>query len=213
MDPASEQLRTNSILQFELPGGAPAGAFPAVDPQRNLFLNDLAVAPDGSVYVTDSNHGRLYRRAPDESLKLFMELEEANFLNGIAVSDDGRRLYTTHLEGLTWVDLETRESGRMAVAGDFFLGHGDGLVYVDHSLVVVQNMPFLNNRLARFHLDADGTRATGIELLVSGLPEGLIPYTAAAGDGVLYFNGTAEYQLRDRGETPPHPVIAKASLG
>jgi hypothetical protein len=49
-------------------------------------------------------------------------------------------------------------------------------------------------------------------VLPAGLPDGLIPYTCAIGDGVVYVNGTGTFDLYDRGEIPANPVVVSIKL-
>jgi len=70
-----------------------------------LFVNDVALGPDGSAYFTDSINPRLYRLFPYEEggygFEPFLDLEETPLeyregcnLNGIAATEDGRYLIT-----------------------------------------------------------------------------------------------------------------------
>ncbi len=208
---AGSERRRNAVVQFELESGRQLAAVELADDGRNRFLNDLGVAPDGTVYVTGSNFGELHRIVPGSGeLTLFQTFAELNYLNGIDVSADGRRLYVAHLEGVTTVDLATGEAERVEVEGDLFLGNGDGLYWSSGSLIVIQNMPFLGNRVARFVLDPSGTRAQRMEVLPCGLPEGLIPYTGAVAGDRLFVNGTALFDLLEKGEPPPLPPVVVA---
>ncbi|MCG8457948.1 MAG: hypothetical protein MI919_16850, partial [Holophagales bacterium] len=218
----AEEPRRNAVVQVELGTGRLLATYPLAADGRNRILNDLTLAPDGRVFVTDSNFGGIYRLEAGGTLELFVELPESNYLNGITVAPGGGRIYVTHLEGLTAIELDEGGNAgpavRVAAGDDLFLGHGDGLCASGDSLIVVQNMPFLANRVARIRLDASGLRAVALEALDAGLPEGLLPYTcathaAADGRNVLYLSSAADFQLRDEGETPPHPVVARVDLG
>ena len=59
---------TGRFFVYDLDSGELVGSFP-VDPADRrgpTFLNDVAVAPDGSVYITDSLRPVLYRIGPDD---------------------------------------------------------------------------------------------------------------------------------------------------
>ena len=81
--------------------------------QRALFLNDVAAAPDGSLYVSDSGFGpgeggqgmrhvgpdRIFRVAPDRSISAAMEGESLAVPNGLSWDTAGSRLLIGPLNG------------------------------------------------------------------------------------------------------------------
>jgi hypothetical protein len=83
---------TDAVRRFDRRTGAALDATPAPGAQR---LNDLAIAPDGTIYVTDSasenEPGALYRIRPGASeAEVFVERsEDLDRPNGIAVTPDG----------------------------------------------------------------------------------------------------------------------------
>lgn len=57
---------------------------------RPTACNDIAVAPDGTVYATDTASGRIFRHTRDGGgLELFAESEALVGVDGIAFADDG----------------------------------------------------------------------------------------------------------------------------
>src|SRR4051812_14789544 len=84
--------RRNAVVRYDLSSGQLLDRFAAPDAMQ---LNDLAVAPDGTLYVTDSASGTLFRKKPDEvSLTVFGEKGGFRGANGIALSAAGA-LYVT----------------------------------------------------------------------------------------------------------------------
>ena len=172
------------------------------------FLNDLAVTPDGSVYVTDSMRPVLFRaHAGAEGvgeLQPWLDLTAGPItyadgfnLNGIAATPDGTALVAVQSNtGQLWrIDPTTGAIQEVAVDGvevgadtapappGAFPG-GDGLVIDGDVLTVVQN----DGTLTRLHLSDGATRAT---VLARVMDRGLrFPTTAAlAGDRLLVVNG------------------------
>ena len=92
------------------------------------------------------------------------------------------------------------------------LGMIDGMSWVDNRLVLVQNNRHVNFRVVRVDLDDGAHAAEHLEVLPGGLPEGLIPYTCAVGDDTVYVVAAAPFDLMDRGEVPPAPVIVRMPL-
>lgn len=136
---------TDAIRSFDRTTGAPVRT---VEVPGAVRLNDLAAAPDGTLYVTDSGNettaGALYRISPAGEASVFVERGEGlQRPNGIAVTPDGaivhggllgRTLFYRDAQGrlLRQRDLPTgRIDGVIAMPdGDLFVASQDGhLVY------------------------------------------------------------------------------------
>ena len=118
------------------------------------FLNDAVVAPDGSVYITDSQRPVLYRIGPDdyatdgvETLAVFLDFTGTALqyvptgfnVNGIAATPDGRYLV---LAQSNTGQLYRVERGRPAGVSRSTSGgasvSGDGLVLRGRTLYAVE---------------------------------------------------------------------------
>ncbi len=80
--------RRNAVVRYDLKDGRLLDRFLAPEATQ---LNDLAVAPDGTLYVTDSQTGTLFRKKSDEksrarTLVRFGETGALRGANGIAVA-------------------------------------------------------------------------------------------------------------------------------
>jgi Cu-Zn family superoxide dismutase len=140
---------TGEILRFDLATGELEAtlATPAADA---TFLNDLVVAPDGDVYVTDSNRPVLFRvPAGGDEAEAWLDLEDTPIpfgeginLNGIVVSEDGGSLIVVHMASGTLyrIDVASRDVARIDLGGATMEG-GDGMVLDGTTLYVVQNGP------------------------------------------------------------------------
>ncbi|MGW0390355.1 SMP-30/gluconolactonase/LRE family protein [Streptomyces sp. NPDC003042] len=154
--------RTGSRLaHFEVTGSAP------------YFVNDLAITPDGTAYLTDSVRGVVYRVTPaqlatgsgpllpayDLTPSLRPRPAGSSFsLNGIASDPAGRYLLTVDMPtgDLFRVDLRGGAVSRVALTGGD-LKAADGLdLTPGGTLRVAHNT---SNTLTRWHVSADGTRA------------------------------------------------------
>ncbi|MFF4184799.1 SMP-30/gluconolactonase/LRE family protein [Streptomyces sp. NPDC001691] len=140
------------------------------------FLNDLAIGPDGTAYLTDSVRPVIYRVTPAELaateahggrgvLSAPYDLSGAvpahpagSFtLNGIVADPAGRFLVAVDMTGggLYRVGLGDGKVSQVALSeGD--LVNGDGLELAHGTLWAAQNK---TNTLTRWHLSADGTSA------------------------------------------------------
>lgn len=136
-------------------------------PGENVFLNDVAIGPDGAAYFTDSNTPRVFRVARDGAAGWSADAwadasdvieQQAGFnLGGIVVSADRRALVVAQGNtGHLWrFDLRTRQVSAVDT-GDADLTNADGLVLSGARLTVVRNF---SRMLATLRLSADGRRA------------------------------------------------------
>lgn len=156
-------LRTCTLLaHFDVPG----------DSAR--FVNDLAITPDGSAYLTDSVREVIYRVTPAELARatahggrsvltaaydlggVLAPHPSGTFtLNGIVASD--RYLLTVDMTGgaLYRVDLATGRIRQVALTGGDLV-NGDGLELVGGTLWAALNA---TNTISRWRLSGDGTAA------------------------------------------------------
>ena len=89
-------------------------------------LNDLAVAQDGTLYVTDSETGSLFRKKPEEkALTKFGATGALRGANGIALAPDGA-LYVTLSTGIARVDTTSGEPTRLPQQDTVVTGGIDG---------------------------------------------------------------------------------------
>ena len=135
-------------------------------PGENVFLNDVAIGPDGAAYFTNSNAPQVYRVAVDEgawSATRWADAagtveQRAGFnLGGIVVSADRSALVVAQGNaGLLWrFDLSTRVVSAVGTGGAV-LTDADGLVRQGSRLTVVRNFARM---LATLELTADGRSA------------------------------------------------------
>ncbi|GAA5512726.1 hypothetical protein Dcar01_01447 [Deinococcus carri] len=108
------------------------------------YVNDLTVAPDGNVYVTDSFRPVLFRVDRDMNLTAWLDLTKTPLkygpginLNGITATPDGRYLLAIQLNtGDLW-RIDLRSKAVKKVMGG--LKNGDGLLLDGHTLYVARN--------------------------------------------------------------------------
>jgi sugar lactone lactonase YvrE len=78
----------SSVVAFDLSSGAHRGSFPF--PAGPAACNDMAVAADGALYVTDTAQGRIFRLSERAgSLVLFAHSQDLVGVDGIAFAADG----------------------------------------------------------------------------------------------------------------------------
>ena len=96
--------------------------------------------------MTDTRAAAVWRLAPNGAgLTRLPQLFE--FANGIAISPDGRLLYvSTFPDGITVLDLKTRQTAPISRPADLCLASIDGLYFHEGSLIAIQN-GFMNPRV------------------------------------------------------------------
>ena len=178
-------------------------------------FNDMALAADGTVYLTDSNTGAVYRLAPGgKTLELLLRDAQMTFPNGIVLAPDQRTLYVAHLEGISALDVATRAKTLLSVPAEGSVHSIDGLQLTDGILYGVQNSPYLQ-RIVGAKLGADGRSIARVWTVNSRTPDGYIQTTAAiAGDGLYVIGGRPAPDLYG-GTNPakPAPSIWRVPLG
>lgn len=100
-------------------------------------FNDLVMTPDGTVYLSSGPDGIYRVRRDATAAELFTE--HHSFVNGIAASDDGRRLFLADDRGIYLLDLATRQSRPLAMPTTEKLAGIDGLYVRGRTLVAIQN--------------------------------------------------------------------------
>ncbi|UGT62486.1 SMP-30/gluconolactonase/LRE family protein [Nocardia asteroides] len=155
-DIASRRL----LARFDVPGPQPR------------FVNDLAITPDGTAYLTDSVRGVVYRVTPDQLAaggaeltvrfdltgKLAPRAPDAFNINGIVADPAGNYLLVVDMipGELYRIGLGDGDIRRVELHGGD-VTNGDGLELRDDTLWVVQNM---TNTISRWSVADDGATAT-----------------------------------------------------
>ncbi|MGI5222701.1 SMP-30/gluconolactonase/LRE family protein [Nocardia sp. CA-290969] len=167
---------TTGVTVYDLTSRTLLARFDAAGP-ADRFLNDIALTPDGTAYLTDSRRAVVYRVTPDAltraistgapgELTEFSDLNPslephdpgAYTLNGIVADPTGSYLLTVDSTGgdLYRIDLATTTASKVTLdGGDLTLG--DGLDLHAGTLRVAHNT---ENTLTRWTLSPDGTTAT-----------------------------------------------------
>lgn len=120
----------------------------AVD-QKSAFLNDVTVAKDGTVYVSDSRADKIYR-LKDDKWEVWMEGEHLNKPNGVlAVGKKQLMIGCTKTGALRSVDVNTKTM--MTIA--------DGMSVTDGIVPEGKGNYFVSDWNGQvFHVDATGTK-------------------------------------------------------
>ena len=174
--------RRNAVLRYDLGRNRLAARY---DVPAALQLNDVAVAPDGTLYATDSGAGSIYRLRPgDTALAPFGPAQAVAGANGIAVGADGA-VYVAVSTGIVRLDADGTPQ-RLAQPDSVVTGGIDGLYWHEGDLVGVQNVTN-PGRVIRIRLADGGRRIEGLKVLQSHHHRAFDePTTGAIADGALH---------------------------
>jgi DNA-binding beta-propeller fold protein YncE len=190
-DFVSEDKKMSALEQLDLRTGKQLARF--TYPGAWGF-NDVALAPNGDIYVTDSERGSVLRlRAGATALEEFIAPGSVRYPNGIAVSSDGKRVFVAVTTGIVGADTATKNFALLKHSVDTVAAGNDGLYFHDGSLIGVQNgiAPF---RITRFILNPTADAITAFEVLESRNENFVLPTTGAITGGSIYV--LANTQLR-----------------
>ena len=182
LDEAQKQRR-NTVIYYDLKKGLLVNRYDAPDANQ---LNDLTVAPDGTIYATDSASGTLFRkRAAEETLTPFGPKSALPGANGITLGADGSP-YVAISTGIARIDLSTGAPTRLPQPDTVVTGGCDGLYWHKGDLIGIQNVTN-PGRVIRIVLADRRTRISGVTVLQSyHHPEFTEPTTGAIAGNVFY---------------------------
>lgn len=204
--------RRNAVMRYNLKTGDLLDRFNAPDAMQ---LNDIALAPDGTLYVTDSMSATLFRKKPDETtLTRFGAAGALRGGNGIALGTDGM-LYVASSTGILRLDTATGEPTRLPQPDTVMTGGIDGLYWHDGDLFGVQNVSN-PGRVVRIALAEKGSRIAGLTVLQSHHhPDFDVPTTGTFANGALHVIGNSYVQryqpdgtIKDAGDLKGTAIVA-----
>ncbi len=190
-DPPSD----TRLFKCDLATGRILRMYAPADPEGSHLFNDLTIASNGDVFVTDTEQGWIYRvRADRDSLEVFLRPDPSRFTsaNGISLSGDNRTLYVGYMEGVARIDLHTGSVARLTAAARGSTAAVDGLYWYQGSLLAVQHSPGVE-QVARFELAKDGRSIQQIHILERGATIMHLPTTGAVVGDRFYYIATSQY--------------------
>jgi len=167
--------------------------------RRGHLLNDFVMTEDGTLFITDTDEGSIFRLAsPKDTLERFLQPDPVRYsaANGITSTPDGRVLYVAFLQGIARVDVESKSIALMPAPDTVSTASIDGLYWYRGSLMGVQGIPSLA-RVVRYSLSADGQRITAGAVLERGQPVVVEPTTGALVGSRFYYIANSQYGRLD----------------
>lgn len=171
------QKLSSRLFKYDLRTGRLLSTFSVSD--TTALLNDLAIAPNGTVYVTDTNNGVLYTPSKVRAeLEVWVRLQPDDYPNGI-VFHRGKLYVASFSHGLKQIDPETKEVVDVVTPKDASAKGLDGIDVVGNSIIGVGNggPDPSAHFVSRFDLTADGKSVAHVTVLDRGNPLFNIPTT------------------------------------
>lgn len=205
----------NAVVSFDLDSGR---LVRRVDVPAAKQLNDVAVAPGGRVFASDSEAGTIFEIPKDGPAKVLVPEGQVRGSNGLAVWPDLKRLYVAHSTGIVLVDPATGAVKRVPPPPRETVAAIDGLYVWQGGLVGVQNFT-TPGRVIFMELSPDGGTITRVRTLLSHHHPALFePTTGAPTDNGFYLLAASAVRRFNREgkiddpATVPKPAVLRIPL-
>ncbi len=214
------ELGAAGVFAFDLVTGE--ARFKALLPaETKAALGDIAVAADGTVYVSDGANAAIWRLKPGQS-ELERVFDDPRFVSpqGLVVSPDQRRLLVAdYAMGLYAIDLESGKMAALSAPSAVTLLGIDGLSRADDGVIVATQNGVSPERVLALAIDPDFALVQRVRVLAANSPlhDG-ITLAAAAGPFVYYIANAPWARFDEAGKDVKggpfaDEIVAKVPLG
>lgn len=190
------------VQRVAIPGGA-----------RGATIGDILVAPDGTVYASDTRGQAIWALPAGGSVpRMVAQHPLIRSPQGLVLSRDGARLLVAdYSHGIVSVHLASGEVGLLPSPPETTTTGSDGLVRYGRDLVAIQNGGVVP-RVVRLRLDADERRIVAVEVLDRHLTVADEPTTGAVRGDQFYYIANSQWEKRREDGTPRegvtlHPTV------
>lgn len=204
---------------FDLDRGTLVRTLPLAADSTKHVLGDLALAPDGTVYVTDSVSGGVYRARPGaEALETL--LPSGSFVSPqtpVPLIDGRHLLVPDYARGIASLDLESRTIAWLEQPSDLASIGIDGLYPWQGRLIAIQN-GVEPHRLIELSLDPGAGRIVSWRVLEQKSPNlGEPNHGVIVGDSFTLIGNSGWDRIGDDGALAPAeggavPVLLRLPL-
>jgi len=198
-DSTSERPSVTRLFLADLSSGRIVKSWVPDGGRPGHLLNDFAVTEDGTLFITDTDEGSIFRLAsPQDTLERFLQPDPVRYCcaNGITSAPGDRVLYVAFLQGIARVDVGSKSIALMSSPDTVSTASIDGLYWYRGSLMGVQGIPSLA-RVVRYSLSADGQRITTGAVLERGQPVVVQPTTGTIVGSRFYYIANSQYGRLD----------------
>jgi hypothetical protein len=209
-DPAS--VGQAGIFRYDLETGRLIAKHLAGSKEAPVCFNDLVITPDGTAWLSTGPAGVWRLRPGAGAPERFIEHE--GFINGIAASDDGSRIFlANHLRGVHVLEPATRTVRPLVLPADVTLSGIDGLYVRGRTLVAVQNgLGRGPERVVQAQLDAALGAVACLVVLDRNHPAYEIPTTGVLVGDDLYYVASSQLRSFENGKVWPPDRLKKSVI-
>jgi sugar lactone lactonase YvrE len=166
-------------------------------------FNDLAVANNGDVFITDTETSAVYRLVHgDKKFEVLVRNSKITFPNGIVLAPDQKHLYIAHVEGVSRIDIMNGQVRKLAVPSNVSIHSMDGLAWDGKDLLGIQGSPYLS-RVIRIRLNRGGTGVQEVRTISSRTPIGYSQTTGAIAGRNFFVVSGLQLVPSTSGQTQP----------
>lgn len=186
-------LPRTALLRIELETGRINAWFEAPAGDGHAF-GDVALGPDGTVYVADAS-GQVFRVRPEMEATLEQVVAPGPIASpqGMVVTPDGKALIVVdYSSGLHRVDLTAGTVARLAAPADASLIGVDGLATDGAAIYAIQN-GVAPQRVLKLTMATGWARIETVEVIAANLPQIDEPTTGLVHDGGLVFVSRSQW--------------------
>jgi streptogramin lyase len=152
------------VVAYDLEKGAKAGEWTVPEAKS---LNDVAIAPEGMLYASDSEQGMVWRiDTRNGDVRAFTPPHSIYGVNGLALSGDAAHLYVAHTLGVTRLTLADGERALLKLPARQTIAAMDGMYWWRGWILGVQNVTS-PGRVIAAKLADDGVTVTEVRTLQS----------------------------------------------
>ena len=178
------------VFKYNLENGSLIKKYLLISPIGHSF-NDLVVTSHGDVFLTDSYFGAIYKIPHNkDELELFVKPNRFSYPNGIALSNDEKYLYVSHVEGVTVIRLDNKSYFALSNPEDITMTGIDGLYFYKNSLIAIQN--HRPPRVIRFYLNKDFDQVRSGKIIEFNNPLIRSPTTGTLIDNSFYYAANSQ---------------------
>lgn len=177
----------SALLKIDLKSGEILETLPA--PEGEHHFGDVAVAPDGEVFVSDS--AGVLLRVTGSKLEPYAS---GPFLSMQGIAAGRSALYVAdYAKGILMVDRRTRDIHALRVPPNASLLGIDGLYLADATTLIATQNGTNPNRVVRIHLAPGGLAVSSVDTLASRAPGMGDPTLGAIAGKRFFFNANAQW--------------------
>jgi hypothetical protein len=178
-------VSSSAVHKLQLISGRLLASIPIAPELEGSRFTDVAIAPDGSVLVLDSEARRVFRVARrGRSLELVTRLAASEPVSVAPATDT--IVYTAYDRGIIRIDLTSRLMSVVEPSRNVDLSRLTWLRWHRGSLVGIQKPADGPHRLVRIKLDASGRTASGLEVIADTGPVAGPTSATIAGNALHY---------------------------